>query len=250
MPDVQEVFRIATQEVRPEAGFVDRQLDRQRRAARARRSGALVVAAAMALIAALLITRALPGKDTEPAAPPETNVSSTIRPPNTGGLTPDVALRPFTSSAYAYSFAYPQPWHAYPARRSLTQLGLPIDASPALDYFGIRGPKVETYPVLVVAAQPVEPGTTRRSWTSDVETFVDQCGVPNTKETVNVDGERATLAYFVGCYYPGKKGTYKYWITLVHGGMGYHVLWMGYEGNETLDRAVLDRILESFRFRD
>ena len=34
MPDVQEVFRMATQKIRPDPGFVDRQFDHQRRTAR------------------------------------------------------------------------------------------------------------------------------------------------------------------------------------------------------------------------
>jgi hypothetical protein len=112
----------------------------------------------------------------------------------------------------------------------------------------IGGPDVQSYPALIIAAQPVDRGTTRRTWTSDVETFVDQCGPPNTKETVSVGGEKATLAYFTGCYYPGSNGIYKYWITFVHHGMGYHAIWMGYEGHETTDRVVLDRMLATLRF--
>jgi hypothetical protein len=56
MPDVQEVFRLATQKVRPDPGALDRQLVNQRRSIRRRRLGvyALVgVLATAALIVAL-----------------------------------------------------------------------------------------------------------------------------------------------------------------------------------------------------
>jgi len=54
MPDVQEVFRMATQKVRPEPGFVDRQQDHQRRRMRNRKLGAFAVAAAIGLAAVAL----------------------------------------------------------------------------------------------------------------------------------------------------------------------------------------------------
>jgi hypothetical protein len=61
MPDVQEVFRMATQKVRPEPGFVDRQLDNQRRRARNRRNGAIALVAIVALAATVIAIRALDG---------------------------------------------------------------------------------------------------------------------------------------------------------------------------------------------
>jgi len=254
MPDVQEVFRTATQKVRPEQGFVDRQLDRQRRRVRNRRMAAITVVAAIALVAAILIDRELPGDRTQPATPGHTNGSSAPQvstPPGGAGLTTDVPFAPFRSTVYPYSMGYPEVWSVRPARRSLTPLGLPMQSLPGTDTFGAKvAPSAEDYPVLIVGASPVEPGTTPRAWTSEVETAVDQCGPPTTTETVTVDGERATLSYFVGCYYSGSKGTYKYWTTFVHGGMGYHLIWIGNTGDEARDRSVLDRILETFRFTD
>ncbi len=49
MPDVQEVFRMATQKVRPDEGFVDRQFGRQRRQARRSKAGALVLVSALGI---------------------------------------------------------------------------------------------------------------------------------------------------------------------------------------------------------
>jgi hypothetical protein len=57
MPEVQEVFRVATQKVRPDRGFVDRQHDHRRRQERRRKIGAFAVSAAIALVIAMLFVR-------------------------------------------------------------------------------------------------------------------------------------------------------------------------------------------------
>ena len=49
MPEVQEVFRMATQEVRPDDGFVERQQAQQRRRARNQKLGALALVAALGI---------------------------------------------------------------------------------------------------------------------------------------------------------------------------------------------------------
>lgn len=59
MPDVQEVFRMATQKVRPEPGFVDRQFKQQRRRNRSRKIGALAIAAVLGLVAVVVAIRAM-----------------------------------------------------------------------------------------------------------------------------------------------------------------------------------------------
>jgi hypothetical protein len=59
MPDVQEVFRMATQKIRPDEGFVDRQLSRQRRQTRNRRLGALALAAVIGIVAVVVVIRAV-----------------------------------------------------------------------------------------------------------------------------------------------------------------------------------------------
>jgi dipeptidyl aminopeptidase/acylaminoacyl peptidase len=71
MPDVQEVFRMATQKVRPEPGFVDRQFDHQRRRSRNRRNGAIVVVAALVFAgAAIMIRTASDGTERVPGGRP------------------------------------------------------------------------------------------------------------------------------------------------------------------------------------
>jgi hypothetical protein len=66
MPDVQEVFRMATQKVRPEPGFVERQFNHQRKRQRNRKLGAIAVAAAIcvAAVAVILSARGGPTKPT------------------------------------------------------------------------------------------------------------------------------------------------------------------------------------------
>lgn len=81
MPDVQEVFRMATQKVRPEPGFVDRQLDNQRRRSRNRRAGAYVLAVAIGVVAVGIVIRtAGDGMQTQPG----------IQPSPTSAVVPDV----------------------------------------------------------------------------------------------------------------------------------------------------------------
>jgi len=55
MPDVQEVFRMSTQKVRPDQGFTQRQEFRQRRRVRNRKLGTYAVVAAMVAVAGLAI---------------------------------------------------------------------------------------------------------------------------------------------------------------------------------------------------
>jgi len=71
MPDVQEVFRMATQKVRPDEAFVDRQLGRQRRRTRNRRFGTLALVAVLGIAATIgLILGAKAGPDaTSPSEP-------------------------------------------------------------------------------------------------------------------------------------------------------------------------------------
>jgi hypothetical protein len=63
MPDVQEVFRMTTQKIRPEPGFVDRQHDHRRKQQRKRKMGALAAAAVIGVAAVALIVNNLGGQN-------------------------------------------------------------------------------------------------------------------------------------------------------------------------------------------
>jgi hypothetical protein len=93
MPEVQEVFRMATQKVRPDPGFVDRQYDHRRKQERNRKIGALALVAAIGTVAAVLVVRSTsderqgqPLAPTTPApttaAPTQSGVGSIERPPD------------------------------------------------------------------------------------------------------------------------------------------------------------------------
>ena len=58
MPDMQEVFRMATQKVRPDPGALDRQLHEQRRRTLRRKTGALLVSAAVVAAAVVFAVEA------------------------------------------------------------------------------------------------------------------------------------------------------------------------------------------------
>jgi hypothetical protein len=58
MPEVQEVFRVATQKVRPDPGALERQQDQQRRRTTRRKAGAYALAAALFAAIAVLAVRA------------------------------------------------------------------------------------------------------------------------------------------------------------------------------------------------
>ncbi len=81
MPEVKEVFRMATQKVRPEPGFVDRQHDHRRKQERKRTIGAFALVAALAAVAAVVaifVVRSGDSRSVRPAAP--TGVGLTGRP--------------------------------------------------------------------------------------------------------------------------------------------------------------------------
>ena len=69
MPDVEEVFRLATHKVRPDPGFVDRQHHHRRRQERKRRIGAFAVVAVIGAVVAALVVRSAPDeRQNQPAA--------------------------------------------------------------------------------------------------------------------------------------------------------------------------------------
>jgi Tol biopolymer transport system component len=81
MPDVQEVFRMATQKVRPEPGFVDRQHDNQRRQLRKRKAGAMALVAAIAVVSVVWIVETRASQDTTTPA----DESGTVAPGRVSG---------------------------------------------------------------------------------------------------------------------------------------------------------------------
>jgi hypothetical protein len=78
MPEVQEVFHMATQKVRPDPGFADRQYDHRRKQERRRKIGAFAVAGAIGVAAVVLILGNDPAENaTSPAEPGAVNPAET-----------------------------------------------------------------------------------------------------------------------------------------------------------------------------
>jgi hypothetical protein len=67
MPDVQEVFRLTTESVHPDRGFLERQHRRQRRHTRNRRIGALALVVALVIAATTVAWVEAPGRRHTPA---------------------------------------------------------------------------------------------------------------------------------------------------------------------------------------
>lgn len=90
MPDVQEVFRAATQKVRPDPGALERQQEQQRRRTTRRRAGAYALGAALFAVIAVIAVRASvdPSKPKEPGAQPSSPTAAPDREP-VGTVTSD-----------------------------------------------------------------------------------------------------------------------------------------------------------------
>jgi Tol biopolymer transport system component len=76
MPDAQEVFRLSTQKVRPDPGFLERQEFRQQRTVRNRKIGAYVVVAAMVAVGGLaIVSQQDGGEGQQPAGTTDATVA-------------------------------------------------------------------------------------------------------------------------------------------------------------------------------
>jgi Tol biopolymer transport system component len=108
MPELEEVFRVATQKVRRDAGAMERQLEKQRRAARNRKLGALTVVAVV-LAGAGAAVAVLGGNPNgapaskSPSAIPIQNASGSMLDLRTGQITPLPASIATSGDYYAVS---------------------------------------------------------------------------------------------------------------------------------------------------
>jgi WD40 repeat protein len=110
MPDVQEVFRMATQKVRRDPGAMERHIARQQKAARNRRVGAYATVAVLVAAAVAVFTLTRPATQGGPAVSPSQPTSivpgvangSTVD-INTGAITPLPASIATSGSHYAVS---------------------------------------------------------------------------------------------------------------------------------------------------
>jgi hypothetical protein len=129
MPDMQEVFRMATQKVRPDPGFVDRQHENQRRQSRRRRAGALVLVAVL-VIAGVVVGistlrsgdegKVIPGSAPTPTATP-------VLPLHSGALEPGTyvvsTLDPHFDAKYRITMDVPDGYEGFPDGSGVAKLG-------------------------------------------------------------------------------------------------------------------------------
>ena len=147
MPEIEEVFRMATQKVRRDPGALERQVARQRKAARNRRVGAF--ATVVVLIAVTGAAFALTRSDTQPVPAHSTSIPPSISSANgamvdinTGAITPLPASIATSGTYYAVS-----PDHTTVAYNACCAARGPVMAAH-LDGTGVRpltAPGWDTY---------------------------------------------------------------------------------------------------------
>ena len=129
MPEMQEVFRMATQKVRPDPGFVDRQYENQRRQSRRRKAGALALVAVLVVAGVVIgistLRSADEGKVTPGSAP--TPTATPIPALHPGALEPGTyvvrTLDPDFDSSYRITMDVPDGYEGFPDASGVAKLG-------------------------------------------------------------------------------------------------------------------------------
>jgi hypothetical protein len=207
------------------------------------RMAAAVLVAALALGGAVfLIGRSTPSVG-GPAATPSVPPSPTA-PPAPPTLLPTSGLVPYTSGQYGYTIEIPDGWGARASTRKLVGTEPPWADGPAVDSLTTAGdfpPTGTPVGTILIAASVMPAGTTLDSWTSD--TAEATCGAPTSKAATVVDGEPATVSTYANCY-----DAFHQWVTVLHGGYGWHIVWLNDLGSESADVVFFEQILATFRF--
>jgi hypothetical protein len=170
------------------------------------------------------------------------------------GPTPKLALSTFTSSRYGYSIGYPSGWTVTSAARDLGPSDIPWASGDQVDlmsgpdpvYRSQRPTNTGTTPgqptsgELDLAATPLPPGMTLAAFTANTAGIA--CG-NGAGTPITVDGETGSIVEYDNC-----QGDYHQWVTVLHAGRGYHILYLDAPGSEDFDRYVFQQILGTFRF--
>lgn len=160
------------------------------------------------------------------------------------GATPPLDLSTFTSSRYGFSVDYPTGWKVTESARDLGPKDIPWASRGQVDL--VEGPDTGTAPgqptsgTLDLAAAPLAPGTTLEGFTSGTAGLA--CG-NGTGTPFTIDGETGSIVEYRACF-----GDFHQWVTVIHQGRGYHLIWLNYPGSEDYDRVVFHQVLATFRF--
>ena len=205
------------------------------------RAAAAVLVAALALGGAVYLLGRSALSVGSPTASPSGSPTTQLPPPT---QLPASGLVPFTSAQYAYTISVPKGWGVRAATRMLDGLEPPWVDSPAVDDISLGGafpPSGAPTGILVIAASLTPSGATLESWTSG--TAAATCGSPASQDAITVDGEAATMTTFAACY-----GAFHQWVTVLHGGYAWHIIWLNDLGSESADAVFFDQVLPTFRF--
>jgi hypothetical protein len=130
MPEMQEVFRMATQKVRPDPGFVDRQYENQRRQSRRRKAGALALVAVLVVVGVVVGIstlrsgdegKSIPGSAPKPTATPiPSSLHSGVLEPGTYVIK---ALDTDFDAKYRITMDVPDGYEGFPDGSGVAKLG-------------------------------------------------------------------------------------------------------------------------------
>jgi len=148
----------------------------------------------------------------------------------------------FISPHYGYSIDHPIEWGVRQATEGLVEAGAPWIDSPGVDYTSSNPATDVTFtPGVIVGATQVLAGRTLDEWTDLVT--VTTCGSPNVRGPMTIDGDSGALLEYAACF-----GLHHLWATVIHEGIGYHIVWIGPTTTEVQDRALFEKIAATFRF--
>lgn len=169
-----------------------------------------------------------------------------------GSSSSEPASKPFRSPTYRYTIEHPASWSAIPAEHVLPADGPPLTSGGGTDIIGANANERVSkmgLPALVIGAQEVPAAMSLDEWKTAVTrtvAFQKGCPQPSSSERLKVGGDDAVMLRYPDC--PKASGLYHLWITVVHDGRGFHVVWFGRSENETKDRPVIDEVLGSLAF--
>ena len=168
MPDFQEVFRMATQKVRPDPGALDRQRRKQRGKLRRERVAGYALAAGLVAVGVVFGISILRSSD-EPAVPasqgPEPSVSAEPSP----DMQPPFTER-FDSPLHGLSIGYPSGWRTRAATEPWGRGELAFGA-PGVDV--IFHPTLRDDLYFAVVSEPLD-GQAGPDWLSQVDQRVER----------------------------------------------------------------------------
>lgn len=149
------------------------------------------------------------------------------------------AVASYGSPVYGYTVERPVEWQVRSATTRLGELGAPWIDSEAIDY--IAATRASVPPGIIIGGADLQPGRLLDEWTDDV--VVATCGAPTTREETTIDGDPARVLTYARC-----NGYFHVWATVIHDGLGLHVVLITPGGTEREDRALLDSTLSSLRW--